>query len=87
MYKFLLLIQFSVLKTLLLTQNHKFVEILHSKASKLARISIPRPRMGPKFSSHGYIFVQIQFTRVPNFAVVRSLAPLFGPSGHTPILK
>ena len=55
---------FSVRKTLLSPSNHKFQEILSSRAAELAKSSVPKPLIGPKFSSHGYIFKEIQFTRV-----------------------
>ena len=35
--------------------NHKLLEILNSKSSKLAKSSVPKPQIWLKFSSHGYI--------------------------------
>ena len=49
---------FSVLKTLLLPQNCKFLKILSSRASKLAKSSVPKPQIGPNFSSQGYILLR-----------------------------
>ena len=50
---------FSVLKILLSPQNHKFVEILSTKASNLAESPVLKPpQIGPKFNSLGYILLR-----------------------------
>ena len=59
--------------------NHKFLEILSSKASKLAKSSDPEPQIGLKFSSHGYILLRNSVHYDPKFGSGRSQAPLSGP--------
>ena len=49
---------FSVLKTLFSPPNYKFLEILNSKASKLAKSSVSKPQIGSKVGSHGYILLR-----------------------------
>ena len=63
--------------------NHKFLDIFSSKASKLAKSSVSKRQIGPKFSSQATFCKEIQFTRVPNLAVVPSQAPMFFPLGRT----
>ena len=49
---------FQLSRSILSPQNHKFLEILSSKTSKLAMSAVPKPQIGPKFSSHGYILLR-----------------------------
>ena len=67
---------------------HKFLEILSSKASKLAKNSVPKPHIRPKFRFSWLYFVRISVHQgLYSSIVVLSQAPLFGPLGSTPILK
>ena len=59
--------RFSVLKFLFLSPNHKFLEILSSKASKFGKSSILRPQIGQKFSAQGYILLRNSFRKGPKF--------------------
>ena len=48
-----------------------------SKASELAKNSIPNPQIRPKFSSLGYILLRIQFIRVPKIRQWSVHKPLY----------
>ena len=67
------------------SQDTTFLPKSHSSrnfklvASKLAKSLVPKPQIGLKFSSHGYILLQNSVHMGPISAVVR------GPSGRTPI--
>ena len=74
---------FSVLKILLAPPNHKFLEILTSKASKLAKSLVPKPQIGKQFSSHGYISLRNLVHKGPKFSTGPFTCPSVQP---TPIL-
>ena len=75
---------FSVLKTLLSPPNHKFWEILNSKALKLAKSSDLELQIGLKFSSQSYILLRNSVYKGPKFGSGPFTSPSVDPFGpHT----
>ena len=75
---------FSVLKTLLSPQNHQFLKILSSKASKFAKSPVPKPKIGSNFSSQGYILLRNAVHKDPKFVSGPFTSPSVRPFGpHT----
>ena len=75
---------FSVSQGPTIAWNHKFLENLHFKASKLGKISVLKPKIWSNFNSKSLIEQKNQFFKTPNLAAVRSLIPYFRPFGpHT----